>query len=141
MNDPYSPIILQTGRAVDYGSFGKFQEAILKAPLEVRYSPDDSRYDGQRLVKVEYTGPNSSRLEFFADRYNQPALNLNGRDPDKDPFVLPNIDGKELDLDLEYNYRSPYMEARVGSDVVFVRYGDRQWNYDFDKITVSEVAN
>ena len=33
------------------------------------------------------------------------------------------------------------MEARVGSDVVFVRYGDRQWNYDFDKITVSEVAN
>lgn len=141
LNDPYSPIILQTGRAVDYGSFANFQAAILKAPLELRYTPDDSRYDGQRLVKVDYAGPNSSRLEFFADRYNQPALHLNGPDLDKDPFVLPIIDGKELNLDLEYNYRSPYMEARVGSDVVFVRYGDRQWNFDFSKIMVSEVSN
>jgi HEAT repeat protein len=154
LNDEFSPIIIQTGRASDYGSFEKFQEAILKAPLKLRYTRDDSRYDRKRLVKIEYTGPNSSRLEFFADRYNQPSLHFKSADgelaedvrwfwqlnPDKDPFILPKIDGKTIDLDLESNYKSPYMQCKTGSDIVTVRYGSRRWDYDFAKNAVAEVA-
>lgn len=45
--------------------------------------------------------------------------------------------GYELDLNLEYNYRSPCMESEVGSDIVTVRYGDKRWDYDFAKNTVA----
>ena len=36
--------------------------------------------------------------------------------------------------------RSPYVESKVGSDVVTVRYGERRWDYDFGKNTVTEVG-
>jgi len=147
LNDEFSPIIIQTGRASVYGSFEKFQEAILKAPLTLQYTLGESRYDSKRLIKVEYTGPNSSRLEFFADRYNQESLHFKSDspwgwelDPDKEPFILPRIDGKTIELDLEYNYSSPYMQCKMGSDIVTVRFGEKQWDYDFAKNTVTEVA-
>jgi len=117
LNDQYSPIIIQTGRKAVYDSFAAFQQAILNAPLTLT---DD---------KLNYTGPNSARIEFFL-----------AKDSDDDPYPdsLPKIDGKELDLDLEYNYNSPYMENKVGSDIVTVRYGARRWEYDFSKNTVTE---
>ena len=55
--------------------------------------------------------------------------------------MLPRIDGKTLDLDLEYNYKSPYMVNKVGSDIVTVRYGYRKWDYDFAKNTIAEVGD
>ena len=118
LNDQYSPILIQTGRKAVYGSFEKFQQAILAAPLTLTEN------------KLDYTGPNSSRIEFFLCK-----------DSDQDPYPksLPKIDGKELDLDLDYNYQSPYMVNKVGSDVVTVRYGERKWLYDFEKNTVTEV--
>lgn len=54
-------------------------------------------------------------------------------------FTLPKINGKTLDLDLEYNYRSPYLESKVGSDIVTVRYGNRRWDYDFGKNTITQI--
>ena len=51
---------------------------------------------------------------------------------------LPKIDGVELDLNLTHNYQSPYMNNAVGSDVVTVSYGDREWKYDFEDNTVTE---
>jgi len=118
LNDWFSPIIVQTGRKAVYGSFAAFQDGILNAPLTLT---DD---------KLDYTGPNSSRIEFFL-----------AKDSDDDPYPesLPKIDGTELDLNLEYNYRSPYMENKVSSDIVTVRYGKRRWEYDFAKNTVTEI--
>ena len=43
-----------------------------------------------------------------------------------------------LDFDPEYNYHSPYMVSKAGSDVVTVHYGSRKWVYDFRKNTVTE---
>jgi len=37
-----------------------------------------------------------------------------------------------------YAYRSPFLESKVGSDVVTVRYGKRRWEYDFGKNTIAE---
>jgi hypothetical protein len=59
-------------------------------------------------------------------------------EPDKEPFVLPKIDGRTLSLDLEHNYKSPYMECRTGSEQVLVTYGSRRWLYDFARNTVTE---
>ncbi len=119
LKEKYSPIIIQTGRKADYGSFEKFQQAILAAPLKITESV------------LDYTGPNSARIEFFlckdSDDFNEAY-----------PKSLPRIDGKELDLNLKHNYRSPYMNNTVGSDVVTVSYGNRKWLYDFDKNTVTE---
>ena len=58
----------------------------------------------------------------------------------RQPFVLPKIEGKTLDLDLKCNYSSPYMQCKTGRDIVTVRYGKRRWDYDFAKNTVTEVA-
>ena len=52
---------------------------------------------------------------------------------------MPKIDGKELDLNLKHSYQSPYLNGTVGSDVVTVTYGNRRWDYDFGKNTVTEV--
>ena len=114
-HDDYSPIIFQVGRQADYGSFATFQEAVLKAPLELK--------DG----KLTYHGLNSSKLEF----------SLATREGEQ---ILPTIDGRTIDLDLEYSYKSPYMESRAGSDIVTVSFGSRKWEYDFEKNTVAEVA-
>jgi hypothetical protein len=118
LNDSYSPIIIQTGRKTDYGSFENFQQAILAAPLKV---------EGRKL---DYTGPNSARIEFFlCDDSDQPY-----------PTSLPKIDGRTLNLDnIPKNYESPFMQCKTGSDVVTVRYGDRKWEYDFDNNTVAEI--
>ena len=80
---------------------------------------------------LDYTGPNSKRIEFWMCQ-----------DSDKDPYPqsLPKIDGEELNLNLLHNYRSPYMNGVVGSDVVTVSYGNRKWEYDFEKNSVTEGA-
>jgi hypothetical protein len=112
-HDDYSPIIYQLGRRANYGSFDAFKQAVLKAPYEYK--------DG----KLTYHGPHADKLEFF------PAESNTG-------MILPRINGKPLDLDLEYTYKSPYMQSKFGSDIVTVTYGDRTWEYDFEKNTVTE---
>lgn len=117
--DAFSPIIVQTGREAVYGNFENFQKAILAAPLEITHE------------LLDYTGPNSARIEFFlckdSDEFEEAY-----------PKSLPRIDGEELDLNLEHNYRSPYLNNTVGSDVVTVSYGERTWEYDFENNTVTE---
>ena len=118
LQDQYSPIIIQTGREVVYGSFAAFKKAVLAAPLALTAD------------KLDYTGPNSARIEFFLCKDS---------DTDPHPKSLPRIRGKELDLNLKHNYRSPYMTNDVGSDLLTVRYGSRRWDYDFGNSTVTEV--
>jgi hypothetical protein len=112
--DDYSPIVYQVGRQADYGSFAKFRQAVLAAPCELK--------DG----KLTYHGPNADKLEFF------PA------EP-KTEMLLPRINGKPLDLDLEYTYKSPFMQSKSGSDIVTVTYGDHKWEYEFGNNTLAEV--
>lgn len=117
--DAYTPIIIQTGREADYGSFEKFQQAILGARLKIT-----------RDV-LDYTGPQSSRIEFFLCRNSE---NFD----EAYPQSLPRIDGAELDLTLRHNYQSPYLNNAVGNDVVTVSYGGRNWEYDFEDNTITE---
>jgi len=54
-------------------------------------------------------------------------------------FTLPRINGKAIDVDPPYAYRSPYLLSKVGSDVVTVKYGSRKWEYHFGKNEVRVV--
>lgn len=121
LNDFYSPIIIQTGRKANYGSFEKFQKAILAAPLTF----EDN--------KVDYHGPQSAKLDFFS---MTPAM----RKEEGKNYILPKIDGKMIDLDPELAYSSPFMKNKAGSDAVEVSYGNRVWVYDFEKNTISEAS-
>ncbi|MEM9478743.1 MAG: hypothetical protein AAGA58_03680 [Verrucomicrobiota bacterium] len=119
LNDPYSPIIIQTGREADYGNFEEFRKQILSAPLTFE---DD---------RVDYEGPNSSKLEFFA---MTPAM----RKEQGEDYNLPKINGETINLNPELAYSSPFMKNRAGSEVVEVSYGDQVWKYDFEKTSISE---
>jgi len=52
-------------------------------------------------------------------------------------FTLPKINGKTIDVDPPYTFRSPYLESKFDSGIVTVRYEDRQWEYDVEKRTVT----
>ena len=114
--DEYSPVILQVGSSEQYGSFEGFQEAILTSAFSV-----ESLATTGRVVKVEYTGPNSSKLEFFTRT---------------DPYIPPRVDGKEIELESEHVYRSPYLENKAGDDIVTIRFQARQWDYDFARRSI-----
>jgi len=111
-NDYYSPVILQAGRKIDYASFEDFQDAILAAPLTVT------------AEKVDYTGPNSKRIEFFRG---------------DDPFVAPKIDGEPINFEYDFNYRSPFIQNEGESDRVTLRYGRKLWIYDLENNTITET--
>jgi hypothetical protein len=82
-------------------------------------------------------GDQGSEIKIKSTKMAEDTLKASGiTRPD---YVLPTIDGKTLDLDLKYNYKSPYMECKTGSDVVTMRYGARRWEYDFAKNTVTEI--
>ena len=67
------------------------------------------------------------------------ALETKGIEPPDPDDPLPKIDGRTLDLGLEFNYRIPFMEIKVGRDIVTVRCGKRRWGYDFEKNAITEV--
>jgi len=56
LKDDYSPIIIQTGRTDAYGSFAKFQEAILEAPLKLEYLPDGSLHFSDHACNKQLSG-------------------------------------------------------------------------------------
>lgn len=56
-------------------------------------------------------------------------------------FILPKINGKTMDVDPPYTYRSPYLESKFDSGIVTVKFGDRRWEYNVGKRTVTKVSD
>jgi hypothetical protein len=59
---------------------------------------------------------------------------------DERRWRLPKIDGKTQNLALEYDYKSPYLESKTNSGIVYLMYGDRKWKYDLNKIEIAEIT-
>jgi len=74
-----------------------------------------------------------SKLEFL-------AMTPKMRKEEGKAYVLPRIDGNTIDLNPKYAYRSPYLQNKAGSDIVTVSYGNRKWEYDFAKNTVTGIT-
>lgn len=105
LKDPQATVLLHAGDTLTFGSFEKFQAAIMKAPLKIT---DES---------LHYTGPKMVAIEF-------------ARNSDK----LPVVDGEPYTYrSTTHVFDSPYLEATVGSTQVSVRVGTYAVVYDFEK--------
>ena len=134
-NDPFSPIIVQAGSAQDYGSFEAFQDKVLAAKLKTVFAPDPKRENGQLLDRISYSAPGSRELTLYCDhdhfhctRHYTPTARTE----------LARIDGRPLDLDLKRTYDSPFLQLKASDDKVHIRYGKREWVYDFSELTVKQ---
>lgn len=54
--------------------------------------------------------------------------------------MLPTIDGKSIDVDPPFLYKSPHMNADVGSDVVMASYEGYGLKYDFGNDRITRVV-
>jgi len=105
-------VVLQAGDVSSFGSFEKFQDAILKAPLRVT---DTS---------IHFTGPNAPAIELFRDAAR--ATTIDG---------IPQLLRSPTKC-----YDSPYLQGDVGQSRITVRFGPFSAVYDFDKNTVVESS-
>lgn len=105
-------VVLHAGDVSSFGSFEKFQDAILKAPLKVTD------------VSIHYTGPTAPAIELFRDAAR--ATTLDGMpQPLRSPSKC---------------YDSPYLQGDVGQSRITVRFGSYSAVYDFAKSTVTEFT-
>ncbi len=105
-----SIIVLQAGDVPTFGSFEKFQDAILKASLAVTEA------------SVRYTGPNVPAIEFFR---NSAKASLIAGMPQ--PF-----------RSTKTTYDSPYLHGEVGQTQVTVRVGKYSAVYDFENSAITD---
>ncbi len=123
-----------------------YEEELAKAQARDR---EQARKKGEAKAKAEgKTGRDAERLVQdmikSEERANRGRVKEEAEEAiarrgikEKD-FTLPKINGKTIDVDPPYAYRSPYLKSRVDSGVVTVTYGDRAWEYDIKNRTVRE---
>lgn len=135
-NDPFASIIIQAGTAEDYASFEQFQERVLAAKLELDYVPGATGSNQEIQNKVIYAGLNCRELTLFSDRDH---FQCNRHYTKKTQVKLARIDGHPLDLQLRQTFSSPFLNQRAGEETSVLRFGQRQWIYDFENLKVSPL--
>jgi hypothetical protein len=101
LEDMWSPIVIQLGRAVDYASYEAFKAQILRTYWA---------YDTVRQA-LTYKSPNGDLYEYWRQSQAPPQLN---RDANRTP---------ETHLNPFYAYDSPYMKMAHGEDQTTVNHG------------------
>lgn len=130
-NDPFSPVVVQTGRSKDYPSFKDFQKKVLDSKLELSYV-DGSK---QIIKKVVYQGLGSEELSFSADTKNiQCHKHFDG----SEAWIGPSMIGrKPLDLDVSHTYLSPFLKQKINAENIQVQYNGQKWDYNFRDHVIS----
>jgi hypothetical protein len=103
-------ILMIAGDREANGSFEKFQAAVLASQLVVEPN------------KVEFTG-GIDGAKIVVHRYEVEKA---------DRFKLPTINGNPIDIRQQESYKSPYLNARLGSGRLEVVVGPIKTLYDFD---------
>lgn len=110
-NDTWAPIIILTGRSEQHGSAESFSTAVLATGLAIRPGP----HRGAKEVSLSWNGK----------RYLFHAQNATGR------YVLPEIDGRAVNISPPFQYFSPHMSADLGAEVVTAAYPGYTLEYRF----------
>ncbi len=92
-------ILLQAGDAVGCGSYARFRESVRANALQVTADKVSYRFGAQHVEMSRY----------------------NAAEPER--FVLPRINGINLELRPENTYQSPYLNGKFGSDLITVTVG------------------
>ncbi len=111
----FLPIIIQAGDPAQYGSFEKFQTAVLASKITINAKVSEFEY---RLAG----GP------VITWNYKQLA----------NPLVLPRVDGKTPDLLPPLLFDSPFLKATWEDPKIYAGAGPFRAVYDMEKCTVTE---
>ena len=112
----YLPIIFQAGDPAQYGSFDKFQTAVLASKITINAKATEMEY------QLAAGGP------VITWNYNQNA----------NPLVLPRVDGKTPELLPALLFDSPFLKARWDDPKIYAGAGPFRAVYDMEKCTVTE---
>ena len=107
--DPWAPLIVLTGQAVEYGSFANFSSAVCAAKLDT-----NSAHQGGHVA-----------LTWKGHGFRFTTNNQTGK------YVLPAKDGKPVDISPPWQYKGPHLNAALLSDVVTLSYKDYVLEYQF----------
>lgn len=111
----FLPIIIQAGDPAQYGSFEKFQKAVIDSKITINAKDSELAYQPEKGPLITWN-------------YKQ----------DADPLVLPRVDGKSPDLQPALLFDSPFMKAKFGDPKVYVGAGPFRAVYDFSNDEIKE---
>jgi hypothetical protein len=115
--DTWAPLLLIAGAADDYDTRANFSSAVLAAPLRVE--------NGTAFRGLTF-GWRGRSFGFTA-----------GPSIWKGQWTLPTIDGAAVDIDPDFAYSSPHLNAAVGGEVVTASYKSYSLVYNFSDDTIS----
>lgn len=115
--DTWAPLLLIAGAAEDYDTRANFSSAVLAAPLRVE--------NGTAFRGLTF-GWRGRSFGFTV-----------GPSIWKGQWTLPTIDGVAVDIDPDFAYRSPHLNAAVGGEVVTASYKSYSLVYNFSDDTIS----
>ena len=112
----FLPIILQAGDPAQYGSFEKFQAAVLAGKITINAK--------------------ASELEY--QPVGGPVITWNYQH-DADPLVLPRVDGKTPDLQPALLFDSPFLKATWEDSKIYAGAGPFRAVYDLSTNEIKEA--
>ena len=114
LQDTWSPLVLLAADAAVYGTMANFTSQVLAAPLvaDANHSRVDFSWHGRNFAFTP--GPNTW----------------------KGQWTLPTLDGKAINIDPPYVYRSPHLNAALDSPIVTASYGNYTLIYNFTDDTI-----
>jgi hypothetical protein len=113
LKDPYSPIIIETGRKAVNRSFLEFQKGVLANPIRIR-----SLIAGAYDVIYRGSGPDAKEIVFSHDSN-----------------ALPTVGGVAVNYGHPNVFESPYIFSKYNSGEVVIRRGGEELILDFSKET------
>jgi hypothetical protein len=109
LKDPYSPIIMETGRKAVNGSFAGFQQAVLANTIRIR-----PLVAGNYELYYRGSGPEAKELVF-----------------NHDSNALPTVGGEPVNFSHPHVFDSPHLFSKYNSGVVTIRRGHEELTLDF----------
>ena len=115
--DTWSPLVIVAADAATYGTLGNFTQQIKAALLTVdaKHAHVDFVWNGRQYGFTP--GPGTW----------------------KGKWTLPTMGGTPVNIDPDFVYSSPHLNAAVGADVVTASYGNYSLAYDFTTDTITRV--
>ncbi len=114
----FLPIIIQAGDPAQFGSFEKFQKAVLASRITINAKASEFKYQMAGGPAIIWN-------------YDQKAI----------PLILPRVDGKTPDLQPAMLFDSPFLKARWDDPKIYAGAGPFRAVYDMEKCTVTETNN
>ena len=111
----FLPIVIQAGDPAQFGSFEKFQKAVLASKITINAKASEMEYQP----------------------VGGPAITWNYKQ-DADPLALPRVDGKAPDLQPSLLLDSPFLKATWEDPKIYAGAGPFRAVYDMGKSTITE---